>query len=87
MGVLFGESLRRAAGYAPLVVRVLVGLIMFAHGLQKLQGGPENFGQVLAQLGVPLSELMGYVVTFVELGGGILLIGFVVVLLALTALL
>jgi putative oxidoreductase len=74
MGVLFGESVRGAAGYAPLVVRVLAGLIMVAHGWQKLQGGPDNFGQVLAQLGVPLPELMGYVVTFVELIGGILLI-------------
>jgi putative oxidoreductase len=74
MGALFGGSLRGGAGYAPLVVRVLVGLIMFAHGLQKLQGGPANFGQGLAQLGVPLPELMGYVVTFVELIGGILLI-------------
>jgi putative oxidoreductase len=67
---LFAEG----AGYAPLVVRVLVGIIMFAHGLQKLQGGPANFGQGLAQLGVPLPGLMGYVVTFVELIGGILLI-------------
>jgi putative oxidoreductase len=74
VGVLFGESVRGAAGYAPLVVRVLVGIIMFAHGLQKLQGGPENFSQVLAQLGVPFPELMGYVVAFVELVGGILLI-------------
>jgi putative oxidoreductase len=74
MGALSGGSLRGAAGYAPLVVRVLVGLIMFAHGLQKLQGGPANFGQGLAQLGVPLPELTGYVVTFVELIGGILLI-------------
>jgi putative oxidoreductase len=53
---------------------VPISIIMFAHGLQKLQGGPENFGQVLAQLGVPLPELMGYVVAFVELVGGILLI-------------
>ena len=74
MGVLFGESVRGAAGYAPLVVRVLVGIIMVAHGWQKLQGGPANFGEGLAGLGVPLPALMAYVVTFVELIGGILLI-------------
>jgi len=74
MGVLFGESVRGAAGYAPLVARVLVGGVMAALGLQKLQGGPENFGQGLAGLGVPLPELMAYVVTFVELVGGVLLI-------------
>lgn len=74
MGVLFGGSVRGAAGYAPLVVRMLAGIIMVAHGWQKLQGGPTNFGQGLAQLGVPLPELMAYVVTFVELIGGVLLI-------------
>jgi putative oxidoreductase len=74
MGVLFGESVRGAAGYAPLVVRVLVGVIMLVHGWQKLQGGPSGFGQALAGLGVPLPELMAYVVTFVEIIGGVLLI-------------
>ena len=74
LGVLFGGSVRGAAGYAPLVVRVLAGIIMFAHGWQKFQGGPASFGQGLAQLGVPLPELMAYVVTFVELVGGVLLI-------------
>src|SRR5215210_4692451 len=74
MGVLFGGSVRGAAGYAPLVVRVLAGVIMAAHGWQKLQGGPSGFGQALAGLGVPLPELMAYVVTLVELIGGVLLI-------------
>jgi uncharacterized membrane protein YphA (DoxX/SURF4 family) len=32
------------------VVRVLAGIIMFAHGWQKLQGGPSGFGQALAGL-------------------------------------
>ena len=74
MGALSGESVRGAAGYAPFVVRVLAGVIMAAHGWRKLQGGPANFGQALAGLGVPLPTLMAYVVTFVELIGGILLI-------------
>jgi putative oxidoreductase len=74
MGVLFGGSVRGAAGYAPLVVRVLAGVIMFAHGWQKFQGGPANFGGFLSQLGVPAPELIAYVVTFVELVGGALLI-------------
>jgi putative oxidoreductase len=76
MRTLSLSPVARFAGLAPLVVRVIVGVIMFSHGLQKLtQMGPGNFGgQVLAGLGVPLPELMGYVVTFVELVGGILLI-------------
>lgn len=74
MSTLALSPLSRFAGYAPLVVRVIVGVIMAAHGLQKLLGGPGGFGQFLGQLGVPLPGLMAYVVTFVELVGGILLI-------------
>ena len=69
------SSMARFAGLAPLLVRVIVGIIMTAHGWQKLtQMGPAGFGQVLGQMGVPLPGLMGFVVTFVELLGGILLI-------------
>jgi hypothetical protein len=65
----------RLAGFTPLIVRLIVGVIMAAHGLQKLAMGPTGFGQgMLAQLSVPAPVLMGYVVTFVELVGGILLI-------------
>ena len=35
----------RLVGFAPLVARVIGGIIMVAHGLQKLtQVGPANFG-------------------------------------------
>ena len=58
-----------------LVLRVIVGVIMAAHGLQKVQRGPAEFGRTaLDSLGVPAPGFMGYVVTFAELGGGILLI-------------
>lgn len=66
--------LARLAGLAPLAVRVIVGAIMAAHGFQKLLAGPGNFGTALGQMGVPLPGLMGYVVTLVELVGGVLLI-------------
>ncbi len=76
MRTLSLSPLAQLAGLAPLAVRVIVGAIMFAHGLQKLtQVGPGNFGaQALAGLGVPLPVFMGYVVTLVEVGGGLLLI-------------
>ena len=74
MRMLALSPLERLAGLAPLIVRVIVGVIMAAHGWQKLMGGPANFGAFLAQLGVPLPMLTCYVVTFVELVGGILLI-------------
>src|SRR4028118_1282595 len=75
MNALSLAPMARLASLAPLAVRVIVGIIiMVAHGLQKLTGGPTNFGQGLAGMGVPLPVLMAYVVTFVELIGGILLI-------------
>lgn len=62
------------ADFGPLLARVIVGIIMAAHGFQKLMGGPAAFGGFLEQMNVPLPTLMGFVVTFVELVGGILLI-------------
>ncbi len=75
MNILSLSSLGRLADFAPLVARVVVGIILAAHGWQKLVGGPGAFGEsTLAGLGVPLPVLMGFVVTFVELVGGIFLI-------------
>jgi putative oxidoreductase len=74
MGVLGLSPLSRLAELAPLAVRLIVGIVMAAHGWHKLLGGPANFGEFLAQLGVPLPGLMAYVVTFVELVGGLLLV-------------
>jgi hypothetical protein len=47
------------------------------HGCPRIPKAPSGSGELrgfLAQLGVPLPTLMGYVVTLVELVGGILLI-------------
>ncbi len=74
MRTLALSPMDRLAEFAPLVVRAIVGVIMAAHGLQKLLGGPANFGGILGQLGVPAPTLMAFVVTFVELVGGILLV-------------
>ncbi len=58
-----------------LVLRVIIGFLIGAHGLQKLNGGPANFGRsTLDSLGVPAPVVMGYVVTYAELAGGVLLV-------------
>lgn len=74
MDIFSLSPLSRYSGIAPLLIRLVVGVVMAAHGLQKLMGGPAAFGGFLDQLGVPLPIVMGFVVTFVELVGGILLI-------------
>lgn len=74
MNALGLSSLGRMAGFAPLVLRLVLGFMVAVHGWQKLQAGPAMFAKTLAKLGVPAPELMAWVVTLVELGGGILLI-------------
>ncbi|AXV05093.1 hypothetical protein DVS28_a0386 [Euzebya pacifica] len=73
------RSFGRASAAVPVVVRVVIGIIMATHGWQKLtQMGAANFGNgMLADLGVPLPGVMGHVVTWLELVGGIaLVVGF-----------
>lgn len=62
------------AGVAPLVARVIVGVIMAAHGLDKLLDGPAGFAETLTGLGLPAPLVLAWVVTAIELGGGALLI-------------
>ncbi|MGH8895590.1 MAG: DoxX family protein [Egibacteraceae bacterium] len=77
MNVLALAPLGRFAGAAPVVVRVIVGVIMLAHGWGKLtgSGGPAGVGGFLgADLGVPAPVFFGYVLTFLEGVGGLALI-------------
>lgn len=60
--------------YAPLVLRVAVGLIFAMHGWQKLQGGVEATAGFLGTLGFPAASLFAVVLIAVELLGGIALI-------------
>lgn len=60
--------------FALLVLRVVAGVIFAYHGYLKLSGGVDGFGGLLDGLGVPLPLFFAWVVTLVELVGGILLI-------------
>ncbi len=63
-----------ARNSALLIVRAMLGLIMAAHGLQKLLGmGLGGVAGMLGTLGVPAPELFAAVVMLVELAGGIAL--------------
>ena len=74
MGAPALRPLDRLSPLALLASRVIVGVIMVTHGLQKLTGGPAGFAEFLTQLGVPAPGLMAWVVTLTELVGGVLLI-------------
>ena len=65
----------RLAGAAPVLIRLIVGGMMLAHGLDKFNSGPANFGQFLEQqVGLPAGVLLGWAVTLLELVGGAMLI-------------
>ena len=55
-----------------LVLRVVLGITFFIHGLAKFQGGIENTVGWFASIGLP--GVLAYAVASVELVGGILLI-------------
>ena len=59
---------------APVVTRLIIGSMMFVHGLEKLTGDPAGFGGFLESLGVPLPGVMAWVVTLLELVGGAMLV-------------
>jgi putative oxidoreductase len=59
---------------APLALRTMIGIVMAAHGWQKVQQGVGEFAGFVQSLNVPFPTLTAYVVTGLELGGGILLI-------------
>ena len=70
-----GLDVKTTARSGLAILRIVLGIAMALHGWAKLSGGPGNFaGFIGGQLGVPLPSLMAWVVTIVELVGGILLI-------------
>lgn len=57
------------------IMRVLLGIIFTAHGVAKLQMGIGNVAGWFGSIGIP--EFAAYIVTFLELIGGIaLIVGF-----------
>ncbi|AQY50332.1 hypothetical protein PWEIH_08001 [Listeria weihenstephanensis FSL R9-0317] len=58
--------------YGILIVRVLLGGIMFLHGLQKFTNGIGGTVQFFDSLGIP--SFMAYVVALIELVGGLALV-------------
>ena len=66
--------------WAPLPPRLVIGYGFMFHGWAKLSRGPEGFGKLLHQIGVPLPEVTAWVSTLLELLGGLaILVGVFVV--------
>src|SRR5215207_5063220 len=70
-----GLDVRLTARYGLAILRVVLGIAMLVHGWSKLSGGVDNVaGFFGGMLGIPAPGLMAWVVTIVELVGGILLV-------------
>src|SRR5262245_30189191 len=57
----------RLSGWAPIPVRLLVGIGFMAHGVAKLARGPDAFADILHALGAPAPHLMAWVSILTEL--------------------
>src|SRR5262245_6275184 len=57
--------------WAPLVLRLVIGIGFMVHGWAKLSRGPSAFAKLLAQIGAPLPEATAWLSTVVELLGGL----------------
>jgi putative oxidoreductase len=66
------NSLNRLQPFALLVLRVVLGAIMIAHGYKKVFGGFHNHYQMVGSLGLP--AWMAYLSTVTEFFGGIAIV-------------
>lgn len=64
----------QAKDIALLIARVGVGIVMLAHGIQKLGGGIGGTAKGFTMMGVPAPTLSAIYATVVEVAGGALLI-------------
>ena len=65
------RTLGSAPPWAVLPLRLVVGYGFLAHGVAKLTRGPEAFGRLLHLIGVPLPATTAWIVTLVEVFGGL----------------
>lgn len=68
------SSLLTRSDLALLAARLVVGTVLLAHGLPKLQAGVDATAEGMAGMGVPLPAVSAVVVMAVEFGGGLCLL-------------
>lgn len=73
--LLWPKYMSKYADFAPLILRVAVGIIFTVHGYQKLMHmGVPGVAGFLGPMGFPMPELFAVILIAVELIGGIFLI-------------
>ncbi|MES2225108.1 MAG: DoxX family protein [Patescibacteria group bacterium] len=66
----FGSRINSAL----LIIRIIIGLIFFLHGIAKFNMGIDGTTAFFASVGIPLAALFAWIVTLVETFGGLALI-------------
>jgi len=56
--------------WAPVALRLAIGIGFIVHGWAKLSRGPDKFANVLTWMDVPFPHVMAWLVTLIELFGG-----------------
>jgi putative oxidoreductase len=59
------------ARWAPIPLRLIVGLGFMQHGFAKFSKGPEAFAAILNAIGVPSPHLMAWLTILIEFFGGL----------------
>ena len=65
--------------WAVLPLRLIIGFGFMAHGWAKWSRGPEKFGELLHQIGLPFPGFTAWVVTFLEFFGGMAILAGILV--------
>lgn len=65
--------------WAPLFLRLAMGIGFMVHGYAKLSRGPMGFGRLLAFSGIPMPNAMAWIGSVMELAGGAALIAGILV--------
>lgn len=67
------DALEGYAEYNTVLLRLALGLVMVVHGYDKV-GGVSGFAGFLDSMGIPIAIVFAWIVTIVELGGGLLIL-------------
>src|ERR1043165_219952 len=70
--IMLLDELRR---WAPVPIRLITGYGFFAHGLAKIDKGPEHFVAIVQALGVPFPGPMAWLTIMIEIACGLLMLG------------
>jgi putative oxidoreductase len=74
MNIINCKCSEKWAGFAPLILRVVVGVAFMLHGWQKVQMGNAGIAGFFDSLGIPAASVFAFIITYLEFLGGIALI-------------